>query len=256
MKLRTLSPPFVASRKTVLAASLAALLAWASATTLEAAGLRASDAEAGDGFGFAVGQSGSIALVGARTDNIGTRSDQGSAYIFRNLNTATGTITQNVKLTASDGARDDEFGFAVSQSGGIGLVGTPFNVFGVGQEGSAYLFRNLDTATGTITQNAKLTASDRAPNDQFGYAVSQSGTIGLVGARLDGSFDEGSAYVFRGLDTATGTITENVKLTASDAAAGDEFGRAVSQSGSIGLVGAYGDDIGTQRRPRLGLCLS
>ena len=42
--------------------------------------------------------------------------------------------------------------------------------------------------------------------------MSLSGTIGLVGAYNKNSF-QGAAYVFRGLDTATGTVTENVKLT-------------------------------------------
>ena len=42
--------------------------------------------------------------------------------------------------------------------------------------------------------------------------MSLSGTTGLVGAFSKNSF-QGPAYLFRGLDTATGTVTENVKLT-------------------------------------------
>ena len=93
----------------------------------------------------------------------------------------------------------------------------------------------------------KLTASDGSANDLFGLSLSLSGSIGLVGAYFDdigANTNQGSAYVFRSLDTATGTITQNVKLSASDGSASDLFGSSVSQSGSIGLVGAYVDDIG------------
>ena len=47
----------------------------------------------------------------------------------------------------------------------------------------------------------ELNASDRAAGDQFGESVSSSGNIGLVGASTD------SAYLFRNLDTAEGTVT-------------------------------------------------
>jgi len=192
-----------------------------------------------------VGLSGSIGLVGASTVDIGGILNQGAAYVFRNLDTATGTITQNVKLIASDGATNDGLGNAVGLSGSIGLVGARADaIFGITQ-GSAYVFRNLDTATGTITQNAKLIASDGVANDLFGVGISLSGNRGLIGASLDdfgSSTNQGSAYVFRNLDTATGTITENAKLIASDGVANDGFGNTSSQSGSIGLVGARYDD--------------
>ena len=195
--------------------------------------LTASDGAANDEFGNSVSLAGTIGLVGAQTKN----SNQGAAYVFRNLDTATGTVTEDVKLTASDGAAYDYFGYAVSQSGTIGLVGA----FGKNSyQGAAYVFRNLDTATGTVHgKNVELTASDGAAYDYFGYAVSQSGTSGLVGAPYKNSY-QGAAYVFRNLDTASGTVIQNVELTASDGAADDEFGASVSQSGTIGLVGADG----------------
>ncbi len=189
MKLRTLPQPFAASAETVLAGSLAALLAWAGPTTLHAAGLRASDAEAGDEFGYAVSQSGSIGLVGAPNDAIGSSSLQGSAYLFRSLDTATGTITESVKLTASDGTSRDHFGIAVSQSGSIGLVGASGN----GMGGSAYIFRSLDTATGAITQNVKLTASDGVLSDSFGFSVGLEGDQFVIGAFSKNSH-RGKAY--------------------------------------------------------------
>lgn len=215
----------------------------------QAAKLTASDGLAGDQLGGAVSLWETVGLAGARFDDIGVHSDQGSAYVFRNLDTATGTITENAKLIASDGTIGDEFGSAVSLFGTVGLVGASMADIGSHvNRGAAYLFRGLNTATGTNTQNAKLTASDGAAGDLFGESVSLSGTVGLVGAYGDdvgSNSDQGSAYVFRGLDTATGTVTQHVKLTASDGAATDFFGRSVSLSGTMGLVGARLDDIGS-----------
>jgi hypothetical protein len=84
----------------------------------------------------------------------------------------------------------------------------------------------------------KLTASDAAADDRFG-SVAISDNMALVGANGnddDGS-DSGSAYLF---DVTTGN--QLAKLTASDAAAGDLFGRSVAISGNTALVGATGGD--------------
>ena len=55
----------------------------------------------------------------------------------------------------------------------------------------------------------------------------------------DAGSASGSAYVFRWDGT---TWAQEAKLTAADAAAGDQFGYSVSISGDTALVGAYGDD--------------
>ena len=84
----------------------------------------------------------------------------------------------------------------------------------------------------------KLTASDGAGNF-FGDSVAVSGSTAIVGAFGDndrGSY-AGAAYVF---DVTTGE--QRHKLTASDAALRDEFGRPVSISGNTAIVGAGGND--------------
>ena len=212
----------------------------ATGSVTESARLTASDGVAGDFFGRFVNLSGDTGVVGALGDN----NQSGSAYVFRGLDSATGTVTESVKLIASDGESNDLFGGAVSVSDSIGLIGA-FNDGDQGTAtGSAYVFRDLDTATGTITESAKLTASDAARINRFGISTSLSGTTGLLGANtaLNDGIRTGSAYVFRGLDTATGSVTESVKLLASDREATDGFGRAVSLSGSTGLVGAFSDN--------------
>ncbi len=88
----------------------------------------------------------------------------------------------------------------------------------------------------------KLTASDADAADLFGFSVSVDGDTALVGGHGNddaGSFS-GSAYVFT--SDASGVWTEQAKLTASDADAGDFFGASVSVDGDTALVGASGDD--------------
>jgi FG-GAP repeat len=215
---------------------------------LQSVKLVSSDGAASDFFGIATSLSGTMGLIGASGDTIGTHSYRGSAYLFRNLGSAAGQITQSVKLISSDGASSDSFGTSVSLSEKMGLIGAyAHDTNGNEARGAAYLFRNLDTAAGTVTQNAKLIASDGAALDLFGTGISMSGNIGLVGAQyanMGGTEDQGCAYVFRNLNTATGTITQSAKLIASDGAFNDQLGAATSINGNTGLVQAYGDNIG------------
>ncbi|EIP97020.1 hypothetical protein OpiT1DRAFT_01447 [Opitutaceae bacterium TAV1] len=89
-----------------------------------------------------------------------------------------------------------------------------------------------------------LLASDGAEYDYFGYlSVSGGGALAGVSADDDKGDASGSAYYFKGLDSATGlTVNEAVKLLASDGAASDWFGYSVSLSGDRALVGARQDD--------------
>ncbi len=221
----------------------------ASGTKLENAKLLASDANQYDYFGISVSISGNIGIVAAVGDDIASNIDQGSAYVFRYLNTVTGTVTEDAKLLASDGAPNDQFGASVSIFGEIGLIGSVYADVGSNtDQGAAYLFRNLRTATGIVTESAKLLASDAAAFDLFGLSVSISGDKGLVGAvysDIGSNTDQGAAYLFRNLDTATDNVTENAKLVASDGRRDDGFGVSVSISGNIGLVGADSADIGS-----------
>jgi hypothetical protein len=202
--------------------------------------LLASSGAANDYFGHSVAIEGDTALVGAYSDDVGANTDQGSVYVF----TRSGSIwTQQAQLTATGGAAGDRFGFSVALSGDTALVGAYFDDIGVNNDrGSAYVF----TRTGaTWTQQAQLTATGGAANDQFGISVALSGDTALVGAWLDDvgrNSNQGSAFVF----TRSGTTwTQQAQLTASDGAADDVFGFSVALSGDTALVGARGDDLGT-----------
>ena len=64
------------------------------------------------------------------------------------------------------------------------------------------------------------------------------GDVAVIGA-FSGSV--GSAYVFR-YDADSAEWVEEQKITASDGAAADGFGRSVAVSGDVAVVGALGDD--------------
>ena len=85
---------------------------------------------------------------------------------------------------------------------------------------------------------SKLTASVPGDNDEFGYSVAIDGNTAIVGAPGD-DHGQGAAYVF--VRTA-GVWGEPIKLTASDAAANDEFGASVAVDEDIVVVGAHRDD--------------
>ncbi|NIM01108.1 MAG: hypothetical protein GTN89_09370 [Acidobacteria bacterium] len=140
-------------------------------------------------------------------------------------------VRANAKMTAGDAASFDEFGESVAISGNTALIGTA-------AADAAYVF--VRSGTNWIEQ-ARLTANGAAPEDEFGLSAAVSGDTVVVGAPGDdhaGGPSTGSALVF----VRNGASwTEQVKLTAGDAAPGDRFGSSVAISGDTIVVGAPRD---------------
>jgi len=156
---------------------------------LQEAKLTASDGATFDDFGGSVSISGDYVVVGAYADD-----STGSAYLFERPAGGCVDSTETAKLTASDGATWDWFGFSVSICGDYAIVGAPCKY-----SGSAYLFERPDGSWVDSTETAKLTASDGAASDYFGYSVSIDGDTALVGAERDTNINgvgAGSAYMF------------------------------------------------------------
>lgn len=179
-------------------------------------------------FGQSVAISGANVIVGAWAAG-GPNILPGAAYIFDSE-----TGQQRFRLSPSDLASGDSFGFSVDLSGTTAIVGAWQDDDAGDNSGSAYLF---DVTTGQ--QLRKLLASDGAAEDRFGLAVGISGATAIVGAYQDGDGGEnsGSAYIF---NTVTGQ--QLFKLTSPNAAPFDEFGRTVAISGTTAIVGTVGDD--------------
>lgn len=107
----------------------------------QVAKLNASDAQAGDRFGNAVGISADHIIVGAELEDpfsFTLNGAGGSAYIFEN----NAGFSQIAKLNAPDGKAGDYFGASVGISGFNAVVGAKIDDHsGAFFAGSAYLFR-------------------------------------------------------------------------------------------------------------------
>ncbi len=199
--------------------------------------LKPSDGQNSDRFGAAVAILGDYAIIGS-PDSDDRGGSSGSVYIF-DLNTG----EQVNKILAEDAAFGDKFGSSVSASEGYFVVGAPNDDHESGSNaGSAYLY-SMSSALRSSRHEWKYTASDGEANDLYGSAVSLHGDTLVIGAYLDddNGTESGSAYVY----DISSDPDHLFKLAASDAEAGDHFGRSLSVSDGYVLVGAQSsDDIG------------
>jgi hypothetical protein len=197
-----------------------------------------SDAADGDEFGYSVALDGDTALVGAYDATVNSLEDAGAAYVFTGAGTS---WSEQTELTASDPAGNDEFGMSVALHGSTALIGAPDETVGGYEDaGAGYVFTG---AAASWLQQAKLTASDPAHDDDFGYSVAVSGDTAVVGApykTVASAIEAGAAYVFT---RAQATWSQETKLSDPEAADGDEFGTSVARSGDRALIGAYGTTI-------------
>jgi len=142
-------------------------------------------------------------------------------------------VCTNVKLTASDGARNDHFGSVVAMSGDYAIVGAYGND---DNQGAAYIFKREGTRW--IEQARLRKPVPREADDYFGYSVAISGDYAIVGAGSShsernpvGAF---LAYIFK----RNGT---NWTLQY------DHFGSSVSISGNYAIMGWPFDDSVTEK---------
>ena len=200
--------------------------------------LTAPDAE--PSFGGSVALNGDVAVVGAWGDDDAAGGSCGSAYVYRFDGVA---WAEEEKLTASDAAAGDQFGYSVGASGDVAVVGAWLADCAAGVAcGAAYVYRFNGTSW---IEEAKLTAPDAAAQDYFGTSIAVDADLIVVGAYEDDCVSGtgcGAAYVYRYDSTPPAHWEQEAKLTASDADQGDWFGASVSASNQIVAVGAYGDD--------------
>ena len=217
--------------------------------------LIASDRATQDFLGESASISSNFAVVGAPKedeDAVGDNTvyDAGAAYIyFRN---AQGTWQQVQKIVASDRQEYDYFGAAVCISGSyiaIGAAAQDYDATGGGNmyedAGAVYIFeRNTNNVW---VQVQKIVPSDRGLGDNFGNALSISGTTLLIGASrhsdsVSNVYTEGggAAYIYE--RNAQGRWVQQQRLIAADRSATDYFGTSVSISGSLAVIGAPNDD--------------
>ncbi len=218
--------------------------------------LIASDAASFDHFGGATAIDGDTVAVGAIGDNNANGTNAGAVYIFSpssGLDPYAWVETQ--KIIAPDGAAADGFGNAVAVRGSTLLIGASGDDNASGTNAGAVYFYSLSGTTWTYQR--KIGPSDLASGDEFGrsiaiagfpgISVSAAAVIGAHKADVSGRADAGAAYIFAPtLDLSGTTWTQRAKLTATDNAAGDNFGASVALwNDGTAVVGSALDDHAT-----------
>jgi len=213
-------------------------------------------------FGASVAVDGDVIVVGAPYyDLFGASSDEGVAFVFvKPPGGWAGNLTPDARLQASNpnpfGA-NEHVGISVAIEGDLIAVGADsYELFhAASDEGAVFLYQKPPGGwSGTLTENARLTASLSNPFDGpegLGRSVAIAGELIVAGADLydlvaKGS-GEGAAFVYlRPPGGWSGNLTENARLTASVPNPfnhTERFGRSVAASGDTIVVGAEGYDL-------------
>jgi FG-GAP repeat len=169
---------------------------------------------ASDGAGLyavAVGENGRLVVAGAPDEAVGNNQNQGAVYVFLEPEGGwTGNIAETAKLTASDGAANDQLGFSVATTNGVIVAGAYRG--GAQGQGEAYVYVEPRGGWTGCTETAQLTASNGHHGDFFGDSVSVYGPTVVVGATAANGA-EGIAYVFRESIGGWKTMTETAQLS-------------------------------------------
>ncbi len=194
----------------------------------------ASDPADGDQFGKSLSVNEDVLVVGA----YGKDAYQGAAYVFeRNAGGTANGWGQVQKIVASDPVGVDYFGRSVSVSGSTLAVGAPYKNL---NQGAAYVFER--DVGGNWLEADIITAFEPADGACFGRSVLVRGDTLIIGAPGENSH-EGAVYVFDRVVEGTSSEWDPVKrITASDPASLDYFGRSISVSEGILVVGAHSKD--------------
>ncbi len=230
--------------------------------------LKASAPESGDSFG-SVAVSGDTIIIGAPGEDSSATGidgdqinnsaiDSGAVYVFVRNN---GVWNQQAYLKSTNSGASDYFGNFADISGDtiiIGAFGEDGSGIGINpasndsstDAGAAYIFIR---SASVWSQQAYLKASNNGAGDFFGYPVSISGDMAVVGAYredssangIDGNgadnsaTDAGAAYVYL---RSGGSWSQLAYLKGSNTGAGDNFGVSVAVSSETVVIGAWQED--------------
>ncbi|HTS38174.1 MAG TPA: FG-GAP repeat protein [Candidatus Solibacter sp.] len=141
------------------------------------------------------------------------------------------------ELAASDGLPGNALGVAVAMSGDTVVVGedcgrTTGSLCNYANEGVVYVFQRSGSNWSTMTQTARLTASDGFVGSEFGTSVAINGDTIVVGA------NDNKAYVFVKPAGGWTDMVETAQL--SDGASNEFFGSSVGVDNGTVVVGAPG----------------
>ncbi len=185
-------------------------------------------------FGSEIDIQGDRAILGAWSEDVGGKENQGAAYIFRRSGN---TWEEEAKLTAFDGDTSDIFGTGVSLYDEYVVVGAMRDDYpGVEDQGSAYIYKLEGT---NWVFDTKITSSQPTETGFYGEQVSIDNDYLIVGARREpagGATLNGTAYIYE-RDTISGIWTEVERIVPSLLESfGQSFGASVDLSGNVAVV--------------------
>lgn len=228
----------------------------ASAQSVVLQKLTASPPVRGEYFGARVSMSGDVAAVSAPSAGFDLAAVTGGVvHVFRYGDG--GTWIPEQILEPANRSRAVSFGMSVSVNGAVIVVSGYENNACTDKplciRAAAWVFR-YDYVNRTWKEEQKLSPADAATvslldwQEQIGPYVSVSGTTMILGLHFDATRgpNTGSAYIYRFDGTGW---TQEQKLTAANAAAGDWFGLEVAVSGDVAVVGAFFDTVDLFLRP-------
>jgi len=204
-------------------------------TWSQQAKLVSPDSESAQFFGRSVAVAGDTAVVGSPMASHAGVAETGVAYVFVRKGS---NWSKQARLLASAPEAFSNFGNSLAITGNALIAGAAnADVGGLRDTGAAYVFVRTGTAW---SEQAKLTAADRAAEDNFGYSVAISGNTAVAGAPgADGTENEnpgmGAAYVFDREGTAW---AQRAKLVGTPEEPDALLGHSVAIAGDLLIAGS------------------
>jgi hypothetical protein len=134
-----------------------------------------------------------IIIAGAMYYSNDSYSHRASVFVFKKSGDNWNDMSQTAALTIESGSYYSHFGYSTDISGDLIISGaSEYN-------GAVYLFEKPETGWEDSYETLKITASDGATGDKFGYSVSVDGNNLLIGSinADDVAVDNGAAYFIR-----------------------------------------------------------
>lgn len=184
-------------------------------------------------FGYSVSIDSTVVVIGSPDDNLaGTK--RGSAYIFEYDGNQWGFFT---KITANDGADNDQFGTAVAVIDSLNFfVGSPSDDDLAVNAGSVYHFK---LENNVWNQSDKLYSPTASISGTFGKALYTNKEYLGIGEQY-GNLSKGAVHLFK--TDCFDSWLSSYTINASDGQTGDNFGKAVAFSDNFLVAGSCEDD--------------
>ncbi|HEV7667123.1 MAG TPA: hypothetical protein VGS22_01250 [Thermoanaerobaculia bacterium] len=199
--------------------------------------LTAADAAAHDLLGFALAIEGSTLVAGAPLGDAPGAADAGAVYVFSRPGSSWSAAAPQVKLTAPNARRNDQFGQALALSGDRIAVGAPDRS---GLSGAVYVFKR---SGGAWTLEAEIDDPDAASFDAFGSALALDGDTLAVGAPFANNPGRGRAGAVHVFVREGASWVRRARIVDPEGLNGDEVGFSLALSGETLVAGARRADV-------------